>query len=90
MSLANLIDITSLERMALRRTKAPAAENAANPRDVSAITAMLDYAVVEGAKMRLPLFVSALRLAQLALREETGRMPEPKSEKADEAASPVE
>ena len=31
---------------------------------------MLDYAIVEGAELRLPLFVLLLRLARLALKEE--------------------
>ena len=33
---------------------------------------MLDYAIAEGAKMRMPLFVCLLRLALLALKEEAG------------------
>jgi hypothetical protein len=34
------------------------------------LAAMLDYAIVEGAELRLPLFVCLLRLARLALKEE--------------------
>ena len=43
-------------------------------RDVSGLEAMLDYAIVEGAQMRLPLFVCLLRLARMALKEETDEM----------------
>jgi hypothetical protein len=33
---------------------------------------LLDYAIVEGAELRLPLFVFLLRLARMALLEEEG------------------
>ena len=38
---------------------------------------MLDYAIVEGAQMRLPLFVCLLRLARMALKEETDQRKSP-------------
>lgn len=53
---------------------------AAKPQDVAGLTAMLDYAIVEGAQMRLPLFVCLLRLARMALKEETEEMNEHKPE----------
>ena len=34
------------------------------------LEALLDYAIVEGAELRRPLFVFLLRLARLALRED--------------------
>ncbi len=71
MSIANLKDIVALERPVGRRGKVHATPAAVNAGDVSAVAAMLDYAIVEGAKMRLPLFVCLLRLALLALQEET-------------------
>jgi hypothetical protein len=37
-----------------------------------ALTNLLDYAIVEGAHLRRPLFVFLLRLARLALLEEEG------------------
>ena len=37
---------------------------------------MLDYAIVEGAQLRLPLFVCLLRLARMALREESEKLQE--------------
>ena len=47
----------------------------ANPA-VNGLEAMLDYAIVEGAQMRLPLFVCLLRLARMALKEESEKLPE--------------
>ncbi|HET7847674.1 MAG TPA: hypothetical protein VFL51_01300 [Pseudolabrys sp.] len=38
--------------------------------DVAGLEAMLDYAMAEGAQMRFSLFVSLLRLARMALKEE--------------------
>jgi hypothetical protein len=43
-------------------------------RDVTGLEAMLDYAIAEGAQMQMPLFVSLLRLARMALREECGEL----------------
>lgn len=40
-------------------------------RDTAGLEAILDYAITEGAQLRLPLFVSLLRLARMALKEET-------------------
>ena len=40
-------------------------------RDTAGLEAILDYAIAEGAQLRLPLFVSLLRLARMALKEET-------------------
>jgi hypothetical protein len=72
MNIANLKDISALERSVARRGKAHAAPAAVNAGDVAAVAAMLDYAIIEGAKMRMPLFVCLLRLALLALKEEAG------------------
>lgn len=71
MNIATLKDIATLERPASRRTKRQTAEMA-DAGDVTAIAAMLDYAIVEGGKLRMPLFVCMLRLALMALEEESG------------------
>ena len=70
------IDILGLERLAVKRTNGDMTRAAAPipGRDVSGLEAMLDYAIVEGAQMRLPLFVCLLRLARMALKEETEEM----------------
>jgi hypothetical protein len=70
------IDIFGLERFAVKRTNGDMTRAAAAVagRDVSGLEAMLDYAIVEGAQMRLPLFVCLLRLARMALKEETEEM----------------
>ncbi|HEX5506990.1 MAG TPA: hypothetical protein VFX37_00640 [Pseudolabrys sp.] len=39
--------------------------------DVGGLEALLDYAIAEGAQMGFGLFVSILRLARMALKEET-------------------
>jgi len=70
MNIASLKDISALGPPPVRHAKRHAA--AANARDVTAVAAMLDYAIAEGAKMRMPLFVCLLRLALLALKEESG------------------
>jgi len=44
-----------------KRTKAPTAE------DIRTLEMMLDYAIVEGAALRLPMFVLLLRAARLEL-----------------------
>jgi len=40
-----------------------------HPSRVSALATMLDYAMLEGAEMRLPLFVTLVRLARLVLTD---------------------
>jgi hypothetical protein len=72
MNIASLRDISALERVPRRRARARSSESTATASDVSALAAMLDYAIAEGAKMRMPLFVCLLRLALLALKEEAG------------------
>lgn len=75
------MDIFGLERFAMKHMKGDALQPAAvNQQDVAGLTAMLDYAIVEGAQMRLPLFVCLLRLARMALKEETEDMTERKPE----------
>ena len=64
------MNILELERFAAKRT--PGAKRRPKP-NLSGLEAMLDYAIVEGAQMRLPLFVCLLRLARMALKEETGQ-----------------
>lgn len=49
-------------------------------RDTAGLEAILDYAIAEGAQLRLPLFVSLLRLARMALKEETEA---PRNRKSD-------
>ena len=49
-------------------------------RDTAGLEAILDYAITEGAQLRLPLFVSLLRLARMALKEETEA---PRNRKSD-------
>lgn len=65
-----LSDMLKLEQFAMTRTNGNL-EQARAAGDVSGLEAMLDYAIVEGAQMRLPLFVCLLRLARMALKEET-------------------
>lgn len=62
------MNILELERFAAKR---PASGKSSAKRNLSGLEAMLDYAIVEGAQMRLPLFVCLLRLARMALKEET-------------------
>lgn len=59
----NILDLESFS--VKRKTGNPTQDKP----DVSGLEAMLDYAIVEGAEMRLPLFVFLLRLARLALKE---------------------
>jgi hypothetical protein len=40
-----------------------------HPSRVDALASMLDYAMLEGAEMRLPLFVTLVRLARLVLTD---------------------
>jgi hypothetical protein len=65
-----LSDMLKLEQFAMTRTNGNLEQTRAAG-DVSGLEAMLDYAIVEGAQMRLPLFVCLLRLARMALKEET-------------------
>ena len=58
-----------LEQFAVKRTNGNTSQTTAS-RDITALEAMIDYAIVEGAQMRLPLFVCLLRLARMALKEE--------------------
>jgi hypothetical protein len=60
-----------MERPTVKRTKKKSAGKVRPHRtSVKGLEAMLDYAIVEGAELRLSLFVSLLRLAKLALKEE--------------------
>lgn len=72
MNIANLKDIAALEQSTAKRTKRHSNEVAVDAGDIAAVAAMLDYAIAEGVKMRMPLFVCLLRLALLALKEESG------------------
>ena len=65
------MDILELKQFAAKRANNNPAQ--AKP-DTSGLEALLDYAIMEGAQMRLPLFVCMLRLARLALKEETGEL----------------
>lgn len=71
------MNILELERFAVKRTNTKPTQGKL---DVTGLEAMLDYAIVEGAQLRLPLFVCLLRLARMALKEETeeqqGRKPD--------------
>ena len=71
MTTPSLTDFLGLERFAVKRTNGAMTGQSAARADVSGLEAMLDYAIVEGAQLRLPLFVCLLRLARMALREET-------------------
>jgi hypothetical protein len=64
-----------LEQLAVKHTHGNTTRSMAG-RDVTALEAMIDYAIVEGAQMRLPLFVCLLRLARMALKEECEEMHE--------------
>jgi hypothetical protein len=72
----NPMDIFGLERFAVKRTNGDLTHASAAGRDVTGLEAMLDYAIVEGAQMRMPLFVCLLRLARMALKEESEEMRE--------------
>ncbi len=59
-----------MERSTVKKTKNKSAGKAHPHRaSVKGLDAMLDYAIAEGAELRLSLFVSLLRLAKLALKE---------------------
>ena len=70
------LDIFGLERLTVKHTNGDLRQATPTGRDVTGLEAMLDYAIVEGAQMRLPLFVCLLRLARMALKEECGEMAE--------------
>ena len=74
--MSNLFDILGLERFAVKHTNSDIRQPPPASRDVTGLEAMLDYAIVEGAQMRLPLFVCLLRLARMALKEECGELAE--------------
>jgi len=68
------MQIPVLEQFDVKRQK-PDETSSSPSRDISGLEAMLDYAITEGAEMRLPLFVCLLRLARMALREESEEGP---------------
>lgn len=68
------MQMPALEQFHVKQTNGDAAPQPA-ARDLSGLEAMLDYAIVEGAEMRLPLFVCLLRLARMALKEEAEGIP---------------
>jgi len=74
----NPMDLLGLERFAVKRTNGDLTRATATAagRDVTGLEAMLDYAIVEGAQMRMPLFVCLLRLARMALKEESEELRE--------------
>ena len=60
-----------MERPNVAKTKSKNAGTTDPSRSsIKGLEAMLDYAIVEGAELRLPLFVFLVRLARLALKEE--------------------
>lgn len=67
------LGIAGLQKFPVRRTKGKPGATA-KPDDVTALAAMLDYVIVEGVMMRLPMFVCLLRLALMALREESAAL----------------
>jgi hypothetical protein len=69
-----------MERFAVKHTNGDMRQAPPASRDVTGLEAMLDYAIVEGAQMRLPLFVSLLRLARMALKEECEELRERRRE----------
>jgi hypothetical protein len=72
----NPTELLRLEQLAVKNTNGSLGPVAAPSRDVTGLEAMLDYAIVEGAQLRLPLFVCLLRLARMALREESEELRE--------------
>jgi hypothetical protein len=73
------MDIFGMEQFAVKRTNGGSVQSIAK-QDVNGLAAMLDYAIVEGAQLRLPLFVCLLRLARMALKEETEELQERRPE----------
>ena len=53
-----------------KRTKAPSRDG--DETTIRALETMLDYAIIEGAELRLPLFVLLLRVARLELMTSIG------------------
>jgi hypothetical protein len=68
------MQMPALEQFQVKRTNGESVHQP-TARDLSGLEAMLDYAIIEGAEMRLPLFVCLLRLARMALKEETESIP---------------
>jgi hypothetical protein len=66
--MAELLDEPTDETKKQRRVRQPPPRRAVT----EGLERLLDYAIVEGAELRLPLFVFLLRLARLALLEEEG------------------
>lgn len=66
--MAELLDEPTDEVKKRRRVRQPVPRRAVT----EGLERLLDYAIVEGAELRLPLFVFLLRLARLALLEEDG------------------
>jgi hypothetical protein len=66
-------------------TDGPTARNSSK---IGALVSMLDYAMLEGAEMRLPLFVTLLRLARLDLMDSLGSGRCPKMQQENPAGSP--
>jgi len=83
MTRANIADFLGLEQFVVKRTNGEVRTKPVSRGDVTGLEAMLDYAIVEGAELRLPLFVCLLRLARMALKEESeelqGGVPKPHS-----------
>jgi hypothetical protein len=66
--MTEVLDEPTDEARKRRRVRQPAPRRAVT----EGLERLLDYAIVEGAELRLPLFVFLLRLARLALLEEEG------------------
>lgn len=49
-----------------------AKQQSTRSQSIKTLEAMLDYAIIEGAELRLPLFVMLLRLAKLEMDENVG------------------
>ena len=47
-------------------------QQATRVQTIRSLGAMLDYAIIEGAELRLPMFVFLLRLAKLEMTENVG------------------
>jgi hypothetical protein len=82
--MAELLDEATDEAKKRRRVRQSAPRRAVT----EGLERLLDYAIVEGAELRLPLFVFLLRLARLALLEEEGVRPSPLLEEQEDASRP--
>jgi hypothetical protein len=82
--MAELLDEATDEAKKRRRVRQSAPRRAVT----EGLERLLDYAIVEGAELRLPLFVFLLRLARLALLEEEGVGPSPLLEEQEDARRP--